>query len=285
MNQFVKYAFYVLFCATWMAPLLVFREYLFPYITSKAFSLRIMVELTLPFYIYLIVAYKELRPNLKNPIVAGGILFLVISLFAGFFGVNPLKSFWGNFERMGGVYYLAHLTLLMFYTLCLCQMGKAWVKAALWGMLGSAILVTIYGWGIWMGLDKAINSTFGPSTVLPDPTLPRISSTLGNPIFFASMLILPIFLALFLLVREKRSWLRTVLTASVGLMLVGVYMSTTRGAILGMVAGVFCALLVYVYLTGSAKLRKYGAWSAAVLVLVVGLLYVQRLRGGEEATF
>ena len=38
-----------------LTPFWVFKDLLFPYITSKAYFLRITVELALPFYVYLVL--------------------------------------------------------------------------------------------------------------------------------------------------------------------------------------------------------------------------------------
>jgi hypothetical protein len=121
MKKLVPALFAGLFVLTWLAPFLVFRDLLFPYITSKAFFMRVLVELMLPLYAYLLLTRPELRPDLRrNRLHQAVLAFLFFSLLAALFGVNPLKSFWGNFERMGGWYYLLHLTLLYFYAACLC---------------------------------------------------------------------------------------------------------------------------------------------------------------------
>jgi hypothetical protein len=121
---------------TILTPIWVFKDYLFPFVTSKAFVLRIMVELALPFYLYLLVVKKQARPNLKNPVSLMVLVFWVINLASSFFGVNLIRSLWGNFERMGGTYYILHLTLLYFYLLALSQINPkifaAFLKTLVW---------------------------------------------------------------------------------------------------------------------------------------------------------
>lgn len=263
MKKFVQVCFFLLVSAVWLAPLLIFRDYLFPYITSKAYPLRVLVELALPFYAYLLLSDRRMWPNLKNPLHLSVILFWVFSFLAGVFGVNPLKSFWGNFERMGGSYYLLHLTLLYFYTVAVGQMGQQWMRRLLYVMLGSAMLATAYGWLVWLKIFQ----------FLPDPTYPRISSTFGNPIFFASFLILPIFSGVFLSLQEDERWKKVLLWVFVALQLIGVYMSGTRGAVIGLVAGSFLGLCAFVYLSESQRVRNWGLGAAAALVVVVGTLF------------
>ncbi len=262
MKKFAQACFFLLVSAVWLAPLFIFRDYLFPYITSKAYPLRVLVELALPFYAYLLLSDRRMWPNLKNPLHLSVILFWVFSFLAGVFGVNPLKSFWGNFERMGGAYYLLHLTLLYFYTVLLGHMGDRWIQRFLYVFLGSALLATLYGWFVWLGWF----------TFIPDPTYPRISSTFGNPIFFASFLILPICLTAFLALQEDVRWKRIALWVFAALQLMGVYMSSTRGAAVGLVIGAFVGLCAYIYKGGSKRTRQWGLGSLIGLVIVVGLL-------------
>src|ERR1035438_10246762 len=58
--------FFVLVCLSLLAPLWVFKDLLFPYVTSKAFYFRICLELALPFYVYLLLVRPELRPKWKR---------------------------------------------------------------------------------------------------------------------------------------------------------------------------------------------------------------------------
>jgi hypothetical protein len=111
-----------------LSPLWTFSVLFFPYITSKAFYFRVVVLLLAPFYFYLIYSDQKLRPNLKAPINLAVIGFVVVNLIAALAGVNVSRSLWGNFERMGGVWYLMHLTALYFYVLVIGQAGIKYLK-------------------------------------------------------------------------------------------------------------------------------------------------------------
>jgi hypothetical protein len=98
-----------------LAPFLVSKQLLFPFVTTKSFVFRIVVELLLPVYAYLVCVRKDLRPSFKNPLTLVVVGFLIFNFISAIFGVNVIRSLWGNFERMGGTFYLLHLTLLYFY--------------------------------------------------------------------------------------------------------------------------------------------------------------------------
>ncbi len=265
MKKPIFYIFLALVCLSLLTPFLVFKDLLFPYITSKAFYFRICIELALPFYIYILLADKSLRPKLKNPLNIAAAAFLVINIAAAFLGVNPPRSLWGNFERMGGVYYLAHLTVLYFYVQAIGQAGSVYLKRFLQAFILAAVLVTLNGLSGWIG---------GP-TLVQDPSLPiRVSSTFGNPIFFPSFLIVPMFFAFYFGLNEESKARKAVYFIAAFLQLLGIYSSATRGAMVGLLIGLFTAVVLYTVLNKNPKLKRYGLIAAAVFVLFFGGLYV-----------
>jgi hypothetical protein len=80
MEKFKKYSlgiFFSLCLLSLLTPFWVFSRMQFPYITGKAFYFRIVIELALPFYLFLIMSNPSWRPRLKNWLnVAVGLFFL-----------------------------------------------------------------------------------------------------------------------------------------------------------------------------------------------------------------
>ena len=247
-----------------LTPVWIFSELFFPYITSKAFFFRIAIELALPFYLYLIVVNPQLRPKFKNFLNIAVLVFLLINIVSGLAGVNVIRSLWGNYERMGGAYYLAHLVALYFYVQVLGQAGGTYLKRFLQAFVAVAVFVTLNG---------LLGKLGGPTLVL-DPSLPvRISSTFGNPIFFASYLIIPMFLAAYLGLQENGRTLKVLYWIAAFLQLIGIYFSGTRGAAVGVILGLFISLIAYIVLTKNSRIKKYGLVGVAVIILFAGGLY------------
>jgi O-antigen ligase/tetratricopeptide (TPR) repeat protein len=263
-SKFIIGLFCFLVIVTLLTPFWIFRDLLFPYITSKAYFLRILVEISLPFYAYLLLTNKEYRPSLKNPLSIAVMAFLLINIVSAIVGVNPLRSFWGNFERMGGVFYLAHLTLLYFYVLLLGQMGQEYMRTFVVSLIGTGALVSIYG--ILVKLS-------GNHFLLNDPSYPRISATFGNPIFFASFLIIPMFLTLYYLVGEGARWKQFLYGIIVLIELYCILLSETRGAVVGLAVALFIAALLYVVFNSKRKLQIWGGGVLAVFIVAVGLAF------------
>lgn len=266
-----KIAFWFLFAATvlsFLTPFWVSRDLLFPFITSKAFYLRILVELGLPFFLYLILADPTLRPSYKNPLHISVVLFLLFNLVSAFAGIDPHKAIWGNFERMGGVFYIAHLVLLYFYVVVLSKAGDKWLKYLCLANVVIASLLSVYG----------ILEVLGMPPWVPDPSLPgRVSATLGNPIFLPSYLIPILFLTLFWGFRKK-AFVRAAYFFAAGLQLIAIYLSATRGATLGLLAGGVIAGLAILYLAPRGRMKTWGSVAAALALWIFILLYANSSR-------
>ena len=273
-NKIIIFVFFTLVSLSLLAPLWVFKDLLFPYVTSKAFYFRILIELALPFYVFLLITRPNLRPNLKQPLNVALLAFLAINVITTFTGINVQRSFWGNFERMGGTYYLMHLVMLYFYVMLIGQLEGKWLKR----FLQLFLIVTSF---------VALNGVFGKlgwGTVVPDPSLPdRISSTLGNPIYVGSYLMIPLFVALFLGFEEEK-WGWKIWYGLVALLqLVGIFLSGTRGALVGLLAGMFLGAVVYIFLMPQKRIRAYGLALVGIVAVIsiATFFYSNRLPQGS----
>lgn len=256
-NKWVFWPFLVLVFSVFFTPFVLFPPLLFPYITSKAFLFRIIIELALPFYVYLVIRYPAFRPNWKNPLTIFILFFLMANLAASFAGVNASRSLWGNFERMGGTYYLAHLSLWYFYILLIARAGENYLKRFLQGFVVTGLLLTLNGFFGKLGWFK----------LLKDPSLPeRVSSTFGNPIFFASFLVLPLGLCLYFFLQAQTRALKIYYAAGSLFLLWGIYASGTRGSLVGLAAAAAAGVLLYGVMGGHSKARRFAVSAGVVLL-------------------
>ena len=263
-KKFVIGVFVLLVFSALLTPFWVFKDLLFPFVTSKAFYLRIVVELALPFYVYLVLRYKEYRPSLRNPLSISVLAFLFINFIAAIFGANVLRSFWGNFERMGGVFYTAHLVLLYFYVLLFGQISVRLFRAFLQGLLVIGGLVSFDGIMVWLTHNHFL---------LNDPSYPRVSGSFGNPIYIASFLVIPVFIAAFLAFNEEIRWKKIGYWLLALMQTWVIFLSATRGAIVGLGIGIFIAAVLYIVLNPIRKVRIWGSYAVLGFVVVLGLLF------------
>ncbi len=254
------------FCALcFFAPFAVFKDWLFPFVTSKALVLRFCVAFGLPFFIYLALVKKSLRPNLKNPMNILVLGFLVLNFISAIFGVNPVRSFWGNFERMGGVVYLLTLALLYFYLQTLAKADGRYLERFLKLGVFCAFILSAYGMLV----------AFGMKPFLPDPSLPRISITFGNPIYVGSFLILPMFLSVFFAFRAEKIWTKIAYWFFAFVQFLAIYQSGTRGAAVGIILALFLAGIAFVVLSKNRNVKIYGASIILLFSAIFGTLYLK----------
>ena len=161
MQKVIKNIFFVLVSISVTASFWVSKELLFPFVTTKAFVFRIAIEAALPCYVYLLISNKQLRPNLRNPLSLAVLAFLVINIISSFSGVALIRSLFGNFERMGGAFYIGHLVLLYFYVVCFGQMSGKYMERFLKVMLFVASVVTINGIFGWLNATWGLTSAAG----------------------------------------------------------------------------------------------------------------------------
>src|SRR5438105_119115 len=81
--------------------LVPFGNLFFPYITGKNFLFRIVVELVLLCYVMLALAEPKYRPR-TSWLMWAVLAFVAWMAVATVFSIDPIKSFWSNFERMEG---------------------------------------------------------------------------------------------------------------------------------------------------------------------------------------
>ena len=234
-------------------------ELVYPSVDTQALWFRTFVLLALPFYLYLVAADRGLRPNLRNPLTLAVAGLLFVSLLATIFGVNPWRSFWGVYFRMSGGYHLIHLILLYFYLLLFGKAGRRYLNTLLRLLVWIAALASIYAVLVALGMRGWTPDRFWQGH--------RVSSIYGNPIFFASFLILPMALALYFSRQAVTAFQRYFYIAAFALQATGVALTGTRGAMVALIAGLFLVGFLF-SLRRQTSYHRYAAISLLCLACV-----------------
>jgi O-antigen ligase len=238
----------------------------FPYITGKNFAFRILVEFAAVLWLGLMVLNKEYR--LRNTtLVFFILLFTFVVGLADLLGVNPYKSFWSNYERMEGYITILHLVLYF--------------------MIVKSILKTKKDWKIFFNIFLLV-SVFVSLLSLIEPMVTtksgrylieygnRIASTIGNPPFLASYLLLSTFLGFILLVNTEKRYLKYVYLLPIGLNSTVIYLTASRGAILAAIFGLIIFILFYIFKkihTPKEKFLKIVAISILVIFVILPIIF------------
>ncbi len=157
----------------------VFSDLLFPYITSKQISFNILMEVLLVVWVAFIVKYPEWRPK-KSWISIGLVSFMAVLVISCFTGVDFNLSFWGDVERMLGVFHLLHFLIFYFIIITVMRTWRDW-RGLLIVSVSAATLLSLYG--IVEG---------------------KADSRIGNKAYVAGLMIFNIYFCLLLFFREYK---------------------------------------------------------------------------------
>jgi putative inorganic carbon (HCO3(-)) transporter len=243
-------------------PLFIAPSLMFPYITGKNFAFRILVELASIFWLGLMAANQEYKLR-SSGIVLSVLVFTFIVGLADIFGVNPNNSFWSNYDRMEGYITVLHLVIFFLILTSIFQTEKDWKNFFSINVIVS-VFVSLFFFVEPFSVIQAANYIAEYGT--------RRASTIGNPPFLASYLLLSVFLGLILTFSAKSIYLKLFCLLSVIINLIVIYMTASRGAILAAFIG---AMIIGTFLL----LRKHGdsdkmGLKKVVFILIIALLTI-----------
>ena len=239
-----------------LIPFLVFSDFFFPFITTKAFTWRIIIEIVFAAWVLLVLLDASYRPK-RSLILYSLFIFLGIIGLADLLGVAPLKSFWSNFERMEGFITLLHLGM---FFIVISSVFKEVDWKRWWNVsLLASFLMVLYSVLQIIGL-KTINQGGV-----------RVDGMLGNAIYLAVYMLFHIFIALLFMWRE---WKSVALRWAYGLLILSqafvLYYTATRGAILGLLGGLFIMAVFNIRNKEDRLVRKSSIAVLVGLIVLVG---------------
>jgi O-antigen ligase/tetratricopeptide (TPR) repeat protein len=244
-----------------LLPFVVANGYFFPYITGKNFDFRILVEVAFAGWVLMALAATKYRPQFSWVLVLF-IAFTAWMAVADALGMNPAKAFWSDYERMDGWITLIHLLMLFVVMGSIFTVDKLWRA---WWMTFLAVSALICGYSF---LQVAHVFAIHQGGV-------RLDATFGNSIYLACYMLFAIAVSVWQAFEAKQTWLRVLLGILTVAEIVVLFLTATRGAILGFAAAVLFGALLWMFESGQKGRRAAGAVLVVFLVLVGGF-YVSR---------
>lgn len=245
-------------------PFIKLDSLFFPFVSGKAYIFRALVAVAFFFWVWLMLKGKEYRPDFKNILIAGIVLFFVAQLIVSFFGVDPMYSLFSSIERADGV--LQYGFWAAYFLMLISVFRKEWHWKALFAVFVSvAVLLSAYSW---------VNTD----------TQTQLYGIFGNPAYFGAFLL---FATGFALVAFERKWfhpepLHYGLLAAAGIFVLTLVFTQIRGAYAGLAGGVFLfCLLAALFLRKENKRLAYGSMG----ILLLGLLTAGALFGAKDSAF
>ncbi len=282
-----------------VTPLIVTADALFPFVVGKALFSRSVITATFALWLALIFLYPQYRLSKSWILLAFG-LWLLVSLVTSFTGASLERSLWSNFERMQGVIDRAHWLVFTLVTVSVFRSLADW-RLLFSVNLGVAGLVSALG----------ILQRFEVLGLVIVGGEDRISSTLGNSTYLAAYATISAVIGAALLVhsfspraREERRqgrmrraerrrrrrqggqqldllpWLRAFWAAMILTCLVALWLTGTRGSIVGLWAGVVVFSAVYM-LWGTFPRVQWAAFG----ILAAAFLSVSFIMAARSTDF
>jgi len=236
--------------------LIVDNNVLFPFITTKALFFRILVSIGLVFALWLYLLNQNAFPK-KNYLFLVICLFFLANIVSTIFSVNPYRSFWGNAERMEGLWSLFFYLSYFFLLLTLFQFNPQAKKTIFYSILIVTTLIS------FIELQQAFIDK-----------QERPSATLGNPTYIGFLNLLTIFLILYFYF-EAKTFGRYFYVPLIALNLLSLIASQTRGSILGLLVGIFVFFLFYFWFSKIETKKKILAFSLIFVFLIVFFFFLK----------
>jgi O-antigen ligase len=226
----------------------------FPFIFSKLLFYQALIGLTFPACLALWLLDPQSRP--RRSAVLGALAFYFVAIgISTLRSIDPHRSFWSNQERMTGYFQLLHYFAWFLMASSLLRTWTAW-RRLLWWQAGI---------GFVMASIAVLQRPF--PNLLGEPSDVRVSGTLGNAIFSGTWHMIQVFLLAFLWLRTARgSALRILFPAAAAVSLLALWLSGSRGPVLGMIAGFVVCAIVY-----SLRTRRWAVLGVASGLVAAGV--------------
>lgn len=265
-KNIIKWSIFAGLWAVLLIPFYVANSMFFPYISGKNFVFRIIIEIIFALWVYLAVIDAKYRPKFSWISVSVGIFVLIMAI-ADIFAVNPMKAIWSNYERMDGFITLLHLIMYLFVFANVMKTEKIWMWFLRSSLITSMFMI-IFVIKEWMATGTA-----------------RVSVTLGNPIYVAVYFMFNLFFALILLYKDViinsvnsqkqfkaifSNWLTYVYLFAAAICFFGVWRTSTRGVILGLLGGlIVTSIIISVFEKKNKFIRNSFIGILAFIVIII----------------
>lgn len=250
-------------------PLIVANHFFFPFITGKNFTFRVIVEVIGCLWVILALRDGSALPKSSRLLQAFAV-FIGVIFIADLLSPNIYKSFWSNYERMEGFVTLAHLFAL--FVVASSVMSKKLWEWFFRLSLGVSLILFIYG---LMQLAGKFDIHQGAT---------RIDTTIGNSAYLGGYMLFHVFLALYLLAvcfKKNRGgfssagfWEAAFYCFAILADIFILFETGTRGAQIGLVAGLTCLSAGLALFEKDSKFLKRAGSALLILIICVGTLFV-----------
>ncbi|MCK9361110.1 O-antigen ligase family protein [Patescibacteria group bacterium] len=246
-----------------LLPLIFIPTVIFPFVFSKLIAFQVLIGLTFPAYVALAWMDPEYRPR-KHMLYLAILAYFGALTLSVIFAIDPLRAWWGNQERMNGLFTLLHFLAWLTMAVGTLKTWDQWKKLLNYQVALSCIMAIV-----------AIMQKFNPN-LLMFPAGPRVGGLLDNPIYMASYQIFNFFFLALLFWRNKSTAWRIGYAVIAVFDIIAFVLAQSRGALVGLGVGIV-AFAFYVGLFHPSKKTKAAVFGGLLaLMLAYGGLFAMR---------
>jgi O-antigen ligase/tetratricopeptide (TPR) repeat protein len=246
-----------------LMPLMFIPVVIFPFVFSKLIFFQVLVGLTFP--AYLALAWME--PKHRPPHSA---LFIAILAYFGalglsvLFSVDPSRSWWGNQERMNGLFTLLHLLAWLVMAIGVLKTWTDWKR-----LLNYEVALSVFMAAVSLGQSVK-------KDLLLFTAGDRIGGLLDNPIYMGSYQLFNLAFLALLFVKTKSKAARVWYIVAALLDIWAFALTQSRGALVGLAATIGSFAIYYALFTGNKKARWGILGGAAAFFASYAVLFFFR---------
>ena len=246
-----------------LLPLIFVPKVIFPFVFSKLLYFQILIGLTFPAYLALAWMEPKYRPKLSLLYSAVAAYFVALTLSV-IFAVDPVRGWWGNQERMNGLFTLLHFFAWFTMVTTMLKTWDAWKN-----ILHYQIVLSVF-----MAIVALLQKPF--PKLLMFQASDRVGGLLDNPIYMAAYQIFNLFFIALIWMRGASKQMKIWLAVAAIFDIAAFIAASSRGALVGLAAGVAMFAVVYAILSPSKKAKATVLTVAIAGLLSYGVLYTFR---------
>ncbi len=239
-----------------LVPVIVGSGFFFPYVVPRNLFFRAVVEIGVTVVVLALCFGRKTLDLHDEPIFWSLVAFLAAATMSAFFSPASTHSFFGDFERMGGVWAWLHLVLFFLLLRTLRDENWGWILNA---ALAVGLFVSVGAIGQHSEVVSAARSSAG--------MMASSTSTLGNSGLLAAYLLMNIAIAGYLATASRRYRLLYISTGGVNLL--ALIYSANRSTIIGLLLASIVAGVIYSTLSVSSRKKWIVPSVAAVLAVLI----------------
>ncbi|MEK7083979.1 MAG: O-antigen ligase family protein [Patescibacteria group bacterium] len=258
----------LLLAAVFMPLFVGLKHYSFPFIVPKVLFFRSLVDISFLFYVWLIARDQSYLPK-KHPLIIASSLFIAVSFLSSIFGVDWHNSWWGDFERMEGLFTLLHFYVYFLMLVAVFRTKADWV----WLFRVSCAAGMLV---IGAGIIQRFSPEGHPFLTLSSQA--RVFGTLGNYIYFGHYSMMMFWISTLLFVYDSEGQKRRIkqyMYGAAGLLSVlGIFLSGSRGPLLAWIASIMAGGMLVGIATRRRSLRAGIVGILALIVIGIGSVII-----------